>query len=249
MQRCDLSFLKKKKIQRNKPKTQLDFLSSSAYFLCSLLAQNLQKGVPILPAPILLFQFFLELPPIRLPPPAHYQTACGRRWPPCKEALVHAWLFLSVTLTPALIFLDFHTPHSLGYFLPRWWLPLGRLCGCLLTSLNSNDSSAPRRRAQAASFSIFTHILGDFMELHTLNFPLYAYDSQIFISNLDISQVLPLTSQHWNVLSFFFHSNLLFLCCFQLSKWWLWFPRGAHKNLEPRIHTEQLLPPSWRRYF
>lgn len=71
-------------------------LISLCLFLCSPLGQSLQKWMSILAVTIPPFQFFLELPPMRLSYPVHHQMTVVRTTGDLHVVLV--WLFLSVTL-------------------------------------------------------------------------------------------------------------------------------------------------------
>lgn len=92
-----------------------------------------------------------------------------------------------------------HTHHSLDYFFP---LPDGFL-SVFFAGFSSSPTAVSIQVPQDSELRqllfLFTHFLGDFIELHTFNFHLYAYESQISISNMDISQVLSIHHLHSHI--------------------------------------------------
>lgn len=109
-------------------------LISLCLFLCSPLGQNSILAVTIPP-----FQFFLELPPMRLSYPVHHQMTVVRTTGDLHVVLV--WLFLSVTLDHSplldmLFNLSFSTRRSPVYFF--FYLPY-----CFFSVLFAGFSSSP----------------------------------------------------------------------------------------------------------
>ena len=142
--------------------------------------------------------------------PACHQNYCckAHRWPAHSQSLVLVWRFLTDSwslCSPWCDFLlGFNTLHCPGYFF--FYLSdcffsvlFFFFCWFLLIFLSSKYSSALGLRVCVSSFSVFTHFLGNFIELHSFKFCLYAYDSLIPVSHLDIFQVLTIHHLHLDI--------------------------------------------------
>lgn len=192
MQKCDFSLLKKILKTKKNPKFNL--------FPCS--PKFTEKYVWSCCSNLRLLTLF---------GPACHQNYCckAHRWPPHSQSLVLVWRFLTVTLDHSVLlgvifylalihftvlvisFSTFLTASSQSIFFFSFWF--------LLIFLSSKYSSALGLRVWVSSFSVFTHFLGNFIELHSFRFCLYAYDSLIPVWHLDIFQVLTIHHLHLDI--------------------------------------------------